>query len=34
MKVRIAVGGVVMFIALLFWILGHDSLVHYVGVTR
>ena len=33
-KFRIAIGGVLMFVALLFWILGHDNLVHYVGVTR
>ena len=31
---KIAIGGVLMFVALLFWVLGHDSLVHYVGVTR
>lgn len=33
-KFKLAIGGILMFVALLFWVLGHDSLVHYVGVTR
>ncbi len=33
-RLRIAIGGVIMFIALFFWVLGHDSLVQHLGVTR